>query len=109
MTMRSCNITLLLTLSALTGCGTDPLTRKGLWNASGVNERNIQAMLANPRDYVEGRGAQDSNGNLGAMAVRRYNRDKVPELPRGSSSDFQPGGNGESIQSPGSNTSGNDD
>lgn len=76
----------------LGGCNLAPDVRPGMWRPSGVNETNIQAMLANPADYHRGHGDGTADGNQAAKAVERYRTDKVLPLPQASSQSFQPGG-----------------
>jgi len=80
----------------LGGCNLGPDVRAGMWQPSGANERNIQAMLADPTDYQSGKGETGSNGTQAAKAVERYKTDKVRSLPKTSSQSFQPGGSSSS-------------
>ena len=72
----------LLAAMSLAGCAsTDPLTRDGLWQPSGANEANLAAMVANPADLIQGRGAEGSDGQRAAAAVARLRTDHVKTLP----------------------------
>jgi hypothetical protein len=66
----------------LGGCQrTDPYVRPGLWRPTEANDANLRAMVADPADLVEGRGATLSSGDLAAAAVARLRADAVKPLP----------------------------
>lgn len=94
-------------LVVLSGCGTDPLTRPGMWRPSGVNEQNIRAMLVNPEDYRMGQINTPTSGNQAAIAVGRYDQDHVAPLPTASEQSFSPGGAGSLSTTSGTNVGGN--
>ena len=74
-------VTFLLAALSLAGCAaTDPLTRDGLWQSSGANEANLAAMVVNPADLVQGRGAEGSDGQRAAAAIARLRTDHVKHL-----------------------------
>ena len=62
-------------LLALTGC-TERWFDPGSWRPSGANERNLQAMVANPNDLQGGVGASTDRGNGAARAVTRLYTDR---------------------------------
>jgi len=64
------------------GCARlDPYQRPGMWQPEGVNDRNIAAMVQDPRDLAHGRGDGGPAWNTGAAAVDRLWRDKVKPFP----------------------------
>jgi len=66
----------------LAACGqTDPYTRPGTWVPTGVNAANLRAMIAVPSDLVAGHGDDRGNGEIAAMALDRFHRDAVRQLP----------------------------
>lgn len=72
----------------LAGCGIaarDSWEDPGSWRAAGVNEMNLQAMIANPNDLTAGRGDRGSSAVLATTAVNRYLVDKVKALPKSGS------------------------
>lgn len=79
-------------LTLLGGCNLAPDQRPGMWQATGVNERNIQSMLADPADYYRGRESAGTDGNSAAQAIERYRTDKVKPLRQASEKSFEPGG-----------------
>ena len=73
---------LLLAIPALAGCAqVDPFNHAGSWRPGGANERNLQAVLEDPRDLVTGRGASGADGQRAALAVERLRQDRVRSLP----------------------------
>ncbi|WP_458094595.1 hypothetical protein [Roseomonas sp. WA12] len=82
----------LIALLLLAGCqpGGD-FARPGTWQATGVNDRNLRSMLAEPAHATRGVAAQEERGSAGSMPVGRLLRDERRALPppgRG----FGPGG-----------------
>lgn len=80
-----------LILLGLSGCGMaarDPWEDPGSWRATGANDMNLQAMVANPADLVAGRGDRGGSSVLATTAVNRYLTDKVKVLPVDSSLTF---------------------
>ncbi|MFC4167045.1 hypothetical protein [Teichococcus aestuarii] len=69
----------------LAGCA-DPVARPGTWQAGGVNDRNLRAMMADPAHERLGIGATDSHADTAAAAVQRLRQGKAYPLldPRGS-------------------------
>ncbi len=68
-----------LALSACTAI--EPYTREGSWRPSGANDRNLTAMVADPRDIQRGVGANTALGETSAAAVDRLITDRVRALP----------------------------
>lgn len=58
-----------------------PDTRAGIWHPSGVNSRNLAAMMADPSDLVRGREASGSDSPLAIAAVNRLKDNKAKPLP----------------------------
>ena len=81
---RPWSIALVLALGCLGGaCSSslqDPYRREGTWNPTGVNEANIAAMVANPRDLVIGVNDPVSPAQLSAAAVNRLLTNTVKPL-----------------------------
>ncbi len=74
----------LLLLLPLAACGSDlgePYTRPYTWEPAHVNEANLQAMVADPRDLVLGRDAASVPSQGAALAVARLRADRVKPLP----------------------------
>ena len=86
-----------LALLGLAGCGVaarDSWEDPGSWRGAGVNDMNLQAMIANPNDLIAGRGDRGASGVLATTAVNRYLVDKVKTLPKAGT--FGIGGGGAS-------------
>jgi hypothetical protein len=80
--MRSSAFLLALLLLAPAACTEmNPDTRSGIWHPTGVNARNLTAMMANPADAIEGRGAQGTDSPLAITAVERLMAGKPKPLP----------------------------
>lgn len=62
---------LVLAVLPLAGCGPtgDTYDRVGSWHAEGVNDLNIAAQVADPRDLVRGRDIPQPNYRSSAAAV----------------------------------------
>jgi hypothetical protein len=83
---------LAMLLLPLTGCALDPYSRDGVWRPSAVNETNLRAMVADPRDLQQGVGDRGANGQLAGAAVRRLLEDRLRPLPSASSTATNLGG-----------------
>ena len=84
-TLAACHALLLALGWLLAGCAqTDPYTRPGEWHPLGANAANLRAMIADPRDLDEGRGAGFSEGDVAVAAVARLRADAVKRLPASS-------------------------
>ncbi|WP_376089146.1 hypothetical protein ACE7GA_17430 [Roseomonas sp. CCTCC AB2023176] len=70
-----------LLLLPLLGACTDDFSRPGTWQATGINDVNLRAMLANPGDLQHGAVLPGGNGTTGAAAVTRLNQDRLRPLP----------------------------
>ena len=57
--------------------------RAGTWQAEGVNDRNLRAMVADPAHLSSGVGAASDRGAQGAAAVRALEAGRRPALPAG--------------------------
>jgi hypothetical protein len=70
-------------LTGTTGCAcwNDPFACPGTWRPEQVNEANISAMVADPRQLEQGVGTDASLGALSAAAVHRLLTDHVKPLP----------------------------
>jgi len=72
-------------LLGLGGCTTgiteDPIDRPGTWRATGVNDQNLQAMIATPSHLERGVGATTDRGQAGSLAVTRLCADQRRRLP----------------------------
>jgi len=74
-------IALLLPVLTLAACDTDPMERPGTWQASGVNDRNLRAMLVDPGQLERGGiGTSSASGGMGAAAVDRLLTGRVRPL-----------------------------
>lgn len=74
-----------IALFGLAGCGVaarDSWEDPGSWRSSGINQMNLQAMVANPNDLTAGRGDRGASGVLATTAVNRYLVDKTKPLPK---------------------------
>ena len=99
-------VILLAAAASLTAC-TDPYSRPGTWHATGVNQDNLLAMLADPDDAAWGVTQIGSNGQLAAAAVTRLRAGQVKTLPNDSISKIGGGGSvgGGAAQNPGTTPS----
>jgi hypothetical protein len=68
-------------LFGVTGCTQDPIDRPGTWQASGVNDNNLRAMVAKPTDLERGVAASSERGNAGAAAATRLYTERRRPLP----------------------------
>jgi hypothetical protein len=76
---------------ALCGCS-DPYLREGTWHATGVNDDNLRAMIADPGDLKWGVSQPGNDGQLAAVAVMRLRTGQVRQLPDESISKIGSGG-----------------
>ena len=85
----------------LGGCSEYEVDRPGTWQATGVNERNLRAMLVDPADYRAGTGAITARGDSASRAVTRLGNERRRQLidatvsrvgPSGPSGDSGSGG-----------------
>lgn len=72
----------LILLLAVSDCS-DPWNRAGTWQATGVNEQNLQAMVIYPGDLSKGQSSPGVNGQLAAAAVDRLLQGRVKQLAGG--------------------------
>jgi hypothetical protein len=57
--------------------------RAGTWQADGVNDRNLRAMVADPAHLSNGVGAAADRGSQATAAVNALEAGRRPALPRG--------------------------
>lgn len=53
-----------------------PVERPGTWQATGVNDYNLRAMVADRRDLDAGAPSRTSRGDIGSRAVTRLITDR---------------------------------
>jgi hypothetical protein len=75
--------------------------RRGTWQADGVNDRNLRAMVADPSHLTRGVGAATERGDAGSAAVTAMQQGRRPPLPRGISEIGQGGGGAAGVTSGG--------
>lgn len=69
---------LLLAACTIPGVG-EPIDREGLWRATGVNEANLRAMVADPAHLSRGVEAQTpARGEPAALAAQRLGFPSTP-------------------------------
>lgn len=68
--------------------------RAGTWQAEGINDRNLRAMVADPSHLTRGVGAATDRGAAGAVAVGALQRGARPPLPQITLTDVGQGGGG---------------
>ncbi|MBR0652318.1 hypothetical protein GXW78_21860 [Roseomonas terrae] len=56
--------------------------RAGTWQAEGINDRNLRAMVADPSNLTRGVGAATDRGAMGAAAAQALQDGRRPALPR---------------------------
>ena len=61
----------LLLLLGVAGCAEDLFERPGTWRPLGVNDSNLRAMVADPRDLTRGVSAVNERGAAGSNAATR--------------------------------------
>ena len=76
---------LLWLLALLCGCADysfsgDPMDRPGTWTATGANDANLRAMIADPQDLVSGADAPNSLGAEAAPPIGLLLSGKRPAL-----------------------------
>ncbi|MFH5925636.1 hypothetical protein [Roseomonas xinghualingensis] len=71
---------LLTSALLLASCGPEAVDRPGTWQATGLNDRNLRAMLADPAHAGRGTGAVGSRGDTAAAAAQRLREDKLRPL-----------------------------
>ena len=70
----------------VSGCDAlEPFERPHTWHPTGANQANLAAMVADPIDLTRGQGTGGSVGIKAAAAIDRLRRDRVKQLPEGSS------------------------
>jgi hypothetical protein len=57
--------------------------RRGTWQAEGINDRNLRAMVADPSHLTRGVGAATDRGQAGSAAVTALEAGRRPRLPTG--------------------------
>jgi hypothetical protein len=62
-------------------CAGDDFSRPGTWQAIGVNDANLHAMLADPTHAVRGAAAGSERGQPGSVAIHRLEQGRRPPLP----------------------------
>ncbi|MBU8537353.1 hypothetical protein [Falsiroseomonas tokyonensis] len=97
---RTTCLTLLLTCSALAGCGgaTDPFDRPGTLRARGLNDANLRAMIADPSHLERGVATTTERGAAAATGVgllRNGRRRELPGAPAQGSPVFLPSAAGQ--------------
>ncbi|WPB83915.1 hypothetical protein [Sediminicoccus rosea] len=66
---------------ALPACAPTDFDRPYTWHATGVNDVNLRAMLADPRHAVSGVAAATDRARPGVDAIQRLNEDRRRPLP----------------------------
>ncbi len=61
--------------------------RAGTWQAEGINDRNLRAMVADPSHLTRGVGAATDRGRAGSAAVAALDACRRPRLPDSSISE----------------------
>lgn len=79
-----------LAMLPLAGCGWDDFSRPGTWRATGLNQANLGAMIADPNDLRDGRAARGTRGQAGAVAVERLETGRRFPLPASTLSRLAP-------------------
>jgi len=94
-------------LLALGGCeDRDPYRRTDVWKPTGANAANIAAMVADPRDLLQGRGATRSDIRSPELAVERVWTDQAKPFIGGSAGSSGGGGGGGSSSGSGGGSGG---
>ena len=57
--------------------------RAGTWQAEGINDRNLRAMVADPAHLTRGVGAANDRAQQGVAAIDALEGGQRPALPRG--------------------------
>lgn len=69
------------TLALLAACGPGDFSRPGTWQATGVNDVNLRAMLTEPAHAVRGVGAATDRAEPAVQALHRLQDDRRRPLP----------------------------
>ena len=70
----------------------EPFSRPGTWTQTGVNQRNLEAMIVDPRDLQRGRSAAAERGHAATAAVERLDQGKRTPLTENRTASFGGGG-----------------
>jgi len=65
----------------LAGCAGDDFSRPGTWQATGANEANLRAMVAEPAHLQRGVAAPTERALPATQAIRRLAADRRRPLP----------------------------
>ena len=57
--------------------------RAGTWQAEGINDRNLRAMVADPAHLTRGASAPNDRAQQGVAAINALEEGRRPPLPRG--------------------------
>ena len=77
----------LVMILPLAGCrAPNDFARPGTWQATGVNEANLAAMLADPGHQVRGAAAATDRGQPASLAIRRLELGRRQPLPNSNAS-----------------------
>ena len=76
--------------------------RAGTWQAEGINDRNLRAMVVDPSHLQNGVAAPTDRGQQGAAAVTALQQGQRPPLPRGLSNVGSGGSTAAGVSSGGS-------
>lgn len=90
---RCLGVSALLVLLLAAGCaGEEVLDRPGTFRATGANDANLRAMVADPAHLHRGVGAPGARGAAAASAVDLLLTDKPRPLPATGTTAQYPGG-----------------
>lgn len=84
--MRTRLMLLLLPVLSLAACKQDPFERPFTWTATGANDANLRAMVADTRDLTAGRGDTGSVGDEAARPISRMLAGNRAQLPHNGAS-----------------------
>jgi hypothetical protein len=73
----------LLLVLGLAACAETDFDRPQTWQADGINDRNLRAMIVDPAQLDRGVGAATDRGQQGSAAVRALEAGARPALPAG--------------------------
>lgn len=79
--MRVLSLALPLLLLVACAGGGEGFDRPGMWQASGVNDRNLRAMIADPEHLNEGIGTPRSRSETAVAPILRLDAGERPGLP----------------------------
>jgi hypothetical protein len=90
------------------GCMTpEPFDREGTWRASGANQANLRAMVADPSHLDRGVApATPARGEAAARGINRGAGANPPRLPAGGTSTSNRGGGDPALPAPTGNNVG---